>query len=108
MKTTILIFTLFLFTSGSISQAHFISLMPNHGQGYLVVNPDAAEGIDHWIVEIVEREYSDLDYSDVVVSNLELVGKNYMKISNSFLNSSSSYYFISVAAMDNEGNQIEK
>lgn len=84
-KNVILIATLLLATVlMNAQETAIVKMMPQHAQGYLVLNADV--DIDYWTVEILKRTYfSDGTYLDEIQERNELVGKNYFKISEYYI-----------------------
>jgi hypothetical protein len=83
-----------------ISESDYVKLIPDHSQGYLVMDSEIA-GVDHWVVEVFE----DVDGVETLIGEYETESSvNYMKLNPSHYGSENNT--IRISGVDIEGYTI--
>ena len=97
MKHLFLTITL-LFSIIASGQEKIIKLLPNVGQGYLVLDKTVNTNIDFWSVSLIHRTFgADGSFKDDVIKQTELFGINYINIPKE-ITASTETYLIQVEA----------
>lgn len=84
--------TLLLFNLLASGQQKIIKLLPNVGQGYLVLDKTVDSNIDFWSVTLIHRTFGvDGSAKDDVIKQTELFGINYISIPSEITKSTETY-----------------
>ena len=82
-------------------EINLIKIYPHSANGYLILKESSS--IKYWHIEIIE---TDSAFTEEVIERNDLIGKNYLKISEEYLMNSN--YYIKIIAYYNDGSEYEE
>ena len=97
---------LFVTTMSKQSKAQLLNYKTNDLKGFVLVEKGQYDKLEMWEIELMQRSYTDsVHFIDSVVYRKRVLGQNYTKIPEQFLNEDN-HYLLSVTGRDKAGDIV--
>jgi hypothetical protein len=103
-----LLFLLMQFTVTSFTQVSHVSILPQYGNGFLVLNTEPYSDVVYWTVNIYGRSLNDGDsnFTYTLDYTIDLVGLNYLRINDKYWKNSLKPYSLKVVGYNSSRNIV--